>query len=326
MREARPRWGRWYAGTLLALAGGAALILAWAVPAAIAGGPQFRDAIFWGQSAGRMVSSFAHRYPWWFYLPALPLMLAPWLLWPRGWRGLSRAMLADSGVRLLLVGLAFAFVFFSAISGKRWQYLLPEFTPFALLAAVALAGTKGGRWSSALPALTLALLGVFAIGFARVLAARLGNPGDAWALAVGGAVALGCGVSVVVWKPGDALDDVRRIASATVIAASAVVAAFVVAMREPYDIGSVASVLARYEREGRPVALNGDYHGQWTLAGRLTRPIEERPTAGIREWFAAHPDGRALFVYRKPDELPPGLRVELDRPYRGARLAILAAN
>ncbi len=63
MREQRPRWGRWYAGVALALLGGAALILAWAIPAAWAGGEAYRNAIFWGQTANRMVESFAHRAP-----------------------------------------------------------------------------------------------------------------------------------------------------------------------------------------------------------------------------------------------------------------------
>ena len=54
MREHRPRWGRWYGGVLLALLGGAAMILAWAIPAGFAGGDEYRNAIFWGQTAGRM--------------------------------------------------------------------------------------------------------------------------------------------------------------------------------------------------------------------------------------------------------------------------------
>ncbi|MEK9723756.1 MAG: glycosyltransferase family 39 protein, partial [Rhodospirillaceae bacterium] len=53
-------WGRWYAGVLLTVGIGAAVGLAWALPAATAGGPAYRAAIFWGQSAGRMVDSFAH--------------------------------------------------------------------------------------------------------------------------------------------------------------------------------------------------------------------------------------------------------------------------
>ena len=138
----------------LALLGGAALILAWAIPAAWAGGEAYRNAIFWGQTAHRMVDSFAHRAPAWFYLAWLPLMLAPWLLWPRwwrNWRALPGALRQDSGLRLALLGTLFCLAFFSFVSGKRVHYLLPEFTLFALLAARALAASSVGcraavRW------------------------------------------------------------------------------------------------------------------------------------------------------------------------------------
>ena len=80
MREQQPDWRRWYGGVALAVALAAALILAWALPAASAGGAQYRDAILWGQTAGRMADSFAHVAPWWYYLAWLPLLFAPWLL------------------------------------------------------------------------------------------------------------------------------------------------------------------------------------------------------------------------------------------------------
>ena len=80
---------RWYLGVLGALLLGAAIALAWAAPAAYFGGEAYRNAIFWGQTAGRMTESFAHREPWWHYLSALPLMLFPWFLWAPLWRGMA---------------------------------------------------------------------------------------------------------------------------------------------------------------------------------------------------------------------------------------------
>ena len=154
MREARPRWGRWYAGVGLAVLGGAALVLAWAIPAAIAGGEDYRAAIFWGQTAGRMVGSFAHKAAWWFYLASLPLMFMPWILWPRWWRGLGPALATgDSGVRLVVLGFLASLLLFSLVSGKQWQYLLPEFPLFALLVARTVSDGRAGRWSMAWPAL-----------------------------------------------------------------------------------------------------------------------------------------------------------------------------
>jgi 4-amino-4-deoxy-L-arabinose transferase-like glycosyltransferase len=327
MREQRPRWGRWYTGTALAVLGGAALILAWAVPAAMAGGPAYRDAIFWGQSAGRMVESFAHRAPWWFYAASLPLTLAPWLTWPRWWPGLRRPAQWDSGQRAAALGFGVALLFFSAISGKRWQYLLPDYLWFALGAARALAVAAPPRRASlALPALLLAAAGAAALVAAPRLAARLELPGGAPALALGGVLALCCGLALPWRRPGEATADVRRIATATVVALSSLLAGFVLAMREPYDMHEVAARLAQYEREQRPLALNTDYHGQWTLAGRLRHPVQEIQPEEVRAWLAAHPRGRVLFVHRNAQELPPGLRVEALRPYRGGKLAILAAD
>ena len=97
------------------------------------------------------------------------------------------------------------------------------------------------------------------------------------------------------------------------------------AMRERYDLGAVGARLAQFEREGRPVAIEGNYHGQWTLAGRLRQPLVELPDDGMAAWLAAHPDARGLISYREPAEIPPGLRVEVARRYRGAWLALVAA-
>ena len=52
----------------------AAIGLGWALPAAAAGGEDYANHILWGQTAGRVVESFAHRRPFWWYLPLLPLL------------------------------------------------------------------------------------------------------------------------------------------------------------------------------------------------------------------------------------------------------------
>ena len=328
MREQRPRWGRWYAGVALALLGGAALILVWAIPAAWAGGEAYRNAIFWGQTAHRMVDSFAHRAPAWFYLAWLPLMLAPWLLWPRwwrNWRALPGALRQDSGLRLALLGTLFCLAFFSFVSGKRVHYLLPEFTLFALLAARALAASSVRRWGLAAPALMLAVAGAGALVATPLLAARLDGGIDAAWLQGGGALALLAAAVLATRRPAGALRDVRRVATASVVAAFGLLVGFDGAMRERYDLGAVGARLAQFEREGRPVAIEGNYHGQWTLAGRLRQPLVELPDDGMAAWLAAHPDARGLISYREPAEIPPGLRVEVARRYRGAWLALVAA-
>lgn len=126
-------WSRWYLGVIL----GAAIALAWAIPAAIYGGDEFRDAIFWGQTANRIVNSFAHQHPIWWYLPLLPIILFPWLFWKPVWQGLLQIPqhISDYGVRFCLIWFLVVFVAFSLISGKQPHYLLPIIPAFALLTA-----------------------------------------------------------------------------------------------------------------------------------------------------------------------------------------------
>ncbi len=113
---------------------------------------------------------------------------------------------------------------------------------------------------------------------------------------------------------------------ATAVSISGLVTGFVTAMRQPYDMHEVAARLAQYEAEDRPVALNEGYHGQWTLAGRLRRPVQEIRAEEAGAWLAAHPRGRVVFVHHRAQELPAQARVELQRPYRGGKLAILAGD
>jgi 4-amino-4-deoxy-L-arabinose transferase-like glycosyltransferase len=136
----RPRWSSWYVGLLTALALGAVLALAWALTASTEQGGAYRDAILWGQSAGRITKSFAHRHPLWWYLPAFPLVLLPWSLWPQWWRSLADAVRAPANVTLRF-GLAWvvpSFLILSLISGKQPHYLFPLLPGVALLAAMAL--------------------------------------------------------------------------------------------------------------------------------------------------------------------------------------------
>jgi len=121
---------------------GVAIALAWAIPAALAGGRAYGTAIFIGQTAGRVVNSFAHRRPLWWYVPNLLWMLLPWAAWPAVWRSVRRgrrdALSSDAGLRLCAAIVVPALAVFSVVSGKQVHYLLPEI-PFVALAIARLA-------------------------------------------------------------------------------------------------------------------------------------------------------------------------------------------
>jgi len=163
-----PGWGRWFAGVLGAVLMGAAIGLAWAIPAGMAGGEAYRDAIFWGQSAGRLTSSFAHARAWWWYAAVLPAMLLPWLIWPPAWRSV-RGAVPDGGLRFCLAWIVPAVVVFSLISGKQPHYLLPELAALALILVRLLTAADDRKfaWDPVLPGLLVVALGINALGLAR---------------------------------------------------------------------------------------------------------------------------------------------------------------
>ena len=161
-------WWRWYGGTLGAVAFGIAIALAWAVPAGFAGGEEYRAAILWGQTTGRLVESFAHARGFWWYLPILPLALFPWVLWPRVWHGLRSFWGGrDSGLRLCVAWAVPGVLLLSLISAKQPHYLvplLPAFS-FAVAATLPVPGSAAGRdllW----PGFIMFLLGAMLVAIA----------------------------------------------------------------------------------------------------------------------------------------------------------------
>jgi 4-amino-4-deoxy-L-arabinose transferase-like glycosyltransferase len=138
-------WLRWYGGFSLGMIFAAAIALAWAVPAALRGGDQYASAILWTQSAERVVHSFAHSHPWWWYLPLVPVALLPWVFWKPVWNALAklRSAKADSGVRFCLTWALSTFVLLSCVSGKQIHYLLPLLPAAVMLIARGLVAVEG---------------------------------------------------------------------------------------------------------------------------------------------------------------------------------------
>ncbi len=194
----RTRWHGWYAGAALAVVGGIALALAWAIPAARAGGGDYARRIFLGRDGG----PFTHAQPVWWYLVLYPLALFPWVVWPPVWRalrGLWRSGL-DAGSRLAVAWLLPALGGLALLHGKHVQYLLPLFPASALLASRALAASHPHvrRWDVLPPG-----IGFAAIGVALVVLRFLLHPGAlpdsvARASMAGGAVVVAASVALIV--------------------------------------------------------------------------------------------------------------------------------
>lgn len=324
-------WGGWCGGLTAAVLLGAAIALAWALPAAQASGPDYQRAIFWGQTADRMVDSFAHRQPVWWYLPWLPVLLLPWTLWPPLWRALRGGIVAGRAGRFLLCWALPVLAALSLISGKQVKYLLPVFPALALLAAGALARAPDVLSSRGLlyrQGLAAALLGAPALLFGTLLLRDSGTRvhwvadiEPLWGLVFPGAAALWWR-----WRPAGLMGRVQGLALAGAVLLVGLHVSVLRVAAPAYDLRAFGARLAELQAAGHPVAHVGKYHGQFHFPGRLRAPLTVIGPPAAADWARAHPDGYlVLYCDQMPGPCASGERVQ---DYRGDAddLALWAAG
>ncbi len=330
-------WKHWYMKTGLALLGGVAIGLAWAVPAAVWGGEEYRNAIFWGQSAGRMVDSFAHGRPWWWFLAVLPGLVLPWTVWPASWRALKGLLdiPGDNGLRFCLVWFLPALLVFSAISGKQLHYLLPVFPALALMLGRLLIDhhattdadiTAWSRSGLHIPGLLFILFGLV-LGVVPLLGGFfdlppvIGEVNFIWGLV------LALGTFAVLLLTRRMVGLTSRLATLAILSTALVAALHLSlkpALEKRFDLQAFSETLGQWQREGTELAFLGKYHGLFNFMGRLERTVA---TVGLKdpdlkEWLAANPDGRMITVV---NPLPEHLKAVHWQPFRGRFLAVYDA-
>ncbi len=321
--RARRRPLAWYAGFTAAVVTGALIALAWAVPAAERGGPTYAQAIFWQQTADRMVKSFAHERPWWWYSAILPVMLFPWVLWPPLYRAAAEVRRSlDDGSRFCFSCAVPTFVAFSLISGKQPHYLLPLFPAFALLAARALdaSGRLERRVSRLLPAAALAVTGVALMLIPFVHLGALPH----WTRELHplwGAVLVGLALWLLARPASRLADTAVSLGVAAALSVVVTVTGFFQAAGAAFDVTAAAHFLADLERKDIPVAHLGKYHGQFEFLGRLKRPLQIVKPEELAGWAQAH-QGGTVILYDDSPVLPTGPQPWFAQPYRTGWLAI----
>lgn len=303
-------------GAVIALGTGLGLVALWVLPAALSGGAEYRTAILWTQSAGRVAEAFAHARPPWFFVALLPALLFPWFVLPALWRAGARADWREPGLRLCLVWGGAALVLFSAISGKQAHYLVPELPAVAL----AVARLAPPRLSLRVPAAIVAALALAG------LAAALGLVplGRAEALvqpraAAAAACLLALAVCLIAWR-------IRGLAGGAVLTLGALLSLNLLigatATRVLYDTRPLAAAIAPFEPQG--IAFYGQsYHAEFNFAGRLTAPVATPETAGaLAAWQAAHPGG---VIVARLDKAHPSWPPARTIPFRNAPYALWRA-
>jgi 4-amino-4-deoxy-L-arabinose transferase-like glycosyltransferase len=323
-------WPLWYASIIGATLVGTAIVLVWALPAAYVGGEAYANAIFWGQSAGRMVDSFAHNRPFWWYAAVLLPLLLPWAVWPRLWQAIKQsatANLNDGGIRLCLIWFLTAFIAFSLISGKQLHYLLPEFPALALMGAYFLTGAKTlpalDRKTIWLPAFLFFALGAAAVFVAPHLLAdrfQARYPG----LNFDGAGLIALSAATLLWLPIRTLR--QTVLALTALSVAVTIAAHLVLfpmLRDNFDVRPLAEKLGTWERQGFRFAHMTKYHGQYHFAGRLIHPIPLVGNANLQleNWMAKNPGGRVI-TYYNPGKIPTVAKPVYVRRFRGTFVVI----
>ncbi|MEX2450972.1 MAG: glycosyltransferase family 39 protein [Rhodospirillales bacterium] len=322
----------WNAGILAATLIGAAIVLAWALPAARAGGEEYANAIFWGQSAGRMVDSFAHDRPWWWYIAVLAPLTLPWIIWPRLWRalkGLGRTGPQDGGIRFCLCWFLPAFVAFSLISGKQLHYLLPDFPALAMIFAFALVQSRdsfdASKRSLWIPAGFFIVVGLLAFGatafmLSTKLQVRYAGLATHWS-----ALIVVAGLIAAALPAGKLYKSVLTLTGLSAVLAVTIHLIALPMLERNFDISCLAEKLGDWERQGIPLANVNKYHGEYHFSGRLKNPMtvigDHKPDMDI--WIHAFPNGKAVSYHYK---LPTDAEPVYVQPYKGKFIAVWDAE
>jgi 4-amino-4-deoxy-L-arabinose transferase-like glycosyltransferase len=308
--------------------GGAAIGLAWAVPAGIMGGEEYRNAIFWGQTAGRVVKSFAHARPWWWYLAVIGPLLLPWVIWPTLWLSIKRAggrIWSEGQLRFCILWFVPIFVAFSLISGKQLHYLLPIFPAFSffltrLLLQADITASRKGRL---LPAGFMILVGVLVL-----IAPYLGiRKLPQWAMDLPTwwmVLPVGIGLYVIL-RP-------LKTQCGAVLSLTSMMTGFVVALHmlmAPYlsnafDLKKISLRLSDWQAQGYDIGFVGKYHGTFQFLGRLEAPVAEltsnRTNIQLGPWIKEHPKSKVITVWKQP--APDHPAVEMVQNFRNNNMIV----
>ncbi len=312
----KTRWSMWYLSLLGAIALGAGIGLAWAIPAARSGGAEYANMILWGQTAGRIVHSFDHAQPFWFYAAVSPLLLFPWVLSRNVWA----AALGKSGIpkdrlqRLPLIVALASFVFFSAISGKQIYYLVPALPFVAIAIAQILVNRQGVKLSEPGFAVLFLTIGLAVFAFAllphKVSTAQIAiNP---W---IGG---LFLTMAAIAWL-------LRRNLFAVTIFTTcglffgAHLAGYVGAFG-PFDLNRLGKQLR--DHPNAQVAYSGGYKGQIGFLGRLDNPVVEVDRSNAAAWLRVHKDGILVASGHDSAKIVPERAPDETQPYRGNEISM----
>ncbi|MFA7276895.1 MAG: glycosyltransferase family 39 protein [Pseudobdellovibrionaceae bacterium] len=293
---------------LAAILLGAGIGLLWAIPAAMEGGKEFADKIFWGQTAGRVVNAFDHKHPFYWYMTFIPLFFLPWAFAPAFWRGVKEVVRERvQPIKFIITWAVPVFIAFSAISGKQVHYLLPLAPAIALFTTAIFLKTGetlekwdvralaiGGTFLTLFPHLVHLVTEIFEESYAE--SAHLDNMFEDTNPYFSIISAIMMLLAMVIWSRRDKIKTIIVMAVFTVL----MMCSFELSVRNSYfkyyDLTPIAEAIKPLE--SRPMAFAGNYAGEFGFLARRTRPIEEIKREEARSWLDSHPNGVVVLFDR----------------------------
>lgn len=308
-----PRLKMWYGGIAFSFLVTLLIGMAWAVPAAIHGGPEFTHMIFWEQSAGRVSKSFAHRQPFWFYVPVMLVFLLPLLFWSPFWGSVKKVFQArkNPAILFLLCWTIPVFIIFSMISGKQAHYLIPMLPGVAILLGRFINDqninvSKLRNMTCIIPVTIgfMALAGVqYYPGISR---------GDNMSYLLQGlhefnvSMVLGQLIAVLIFSTALILGGRRENQLLAMIFAFAIFFGTTIGEANKkllgyYDLTPLATELQKYE--DYPIAFAPKYAGEIGFLARLKKPVSVLPYRDIPQWLKTNRQGVVVMRYENETEI-----------------------
>jgi len=296
---------RWYGLLILAILGGALIAYAWAIPAAIQGGEIYGNQILWSQTADRAVTTRIHARPFWWYLPFLPLLIFPWIAWPRLWGNIKNMPWnSDQSLRFCSIWFISCLLIFSLIQSKQIHYLIPLLPAFSLLISRLMTSVKQKQTERVVSELvipiSLCILGLLLILMPYVPALEK----LAWVKATTyawGASVFGCGVVLATLT---LYHKKLSILLCSTIIVFSIFISFIFFFKYTglaYNLQVAADKVSFFQKNNIPVAFIKNYKGQFQFLGRLTKPIEVIFPAQAYQWHKKHSGGYTISIEKKPD-------------------------